>query len=689
MKINIKIVLLFGFLFFENAVINAQNNQSAIPSPVLSGPDGNYVFLYNEKNTSSQNINSQGHNIYRANANSSNFVLIATQKPILTVEELRNKLTTNKLQNLKSLVKAGSDQELLAFLKRSGFKDLGMAALDLEILENLGYLYIDKLSTKNLNLQYKVTPVNGTEGINYTQHVYDPTVLASTVPKFATKALFATDSLARVRFAAPTPANSFIYYGKVYKQTGLKGNYELIDNRTIALFHNENRDSLHYFIDDPNVQPESFYRYCVAVTDFVGNELARSDTASLITVNYNKIDFIHNLSIKDSLDGLHLHWQNLPNKLYYTGIEIARSRDVRERFIVIDTLNAQANSYLDTRLLPNVNYYYQLRPLLVPHNSWGPLPTATANHFFESKSRQPLPVYGLKAIQKGNGVVLNWAHTTDVDLFAYYVMRNSSEKGVWEVVSPALKENTYTDTTATLNGRVQYLYAIKAVNNFSKESVLIEQVSIRPQKYESIHAVTGITGYADAGKFYLNWDDASKLEPSIIGYMLYKRLATGKPLLDADRPAVYALEKNGFSIAYPGLISGTSFVDDTPMPGQEVEYSVVAVDAFDMMSPLSPIFKILRPKTTLLAPTQLYVRNTTKGIEVAWPKTNMPQFTGINIYRRGIADKTFVKITTTKPTDTAYIDPSAKAKTQYVYTISYQTKEAESPKSIERSVIKN
>jgi fibronectin type 3 domain-containing protein len=685
-KIYLHAVLL---LFLANVPAKAQSNQNALPSPVISGPDGNYVFLYNEKNTSNQNIKTIGHNIYRAAAGSSNFAQIASLKPISTIAELNSKVNPSKLQELKNIAKANTDQELLNFMQRAGVKDFGMASLDLDFLQAAGLLYVDKLATKNLNFQYRVAPIGGTEGINYTQHVYDPTALVGIVPKFYTKSLFATDSVTRMRWAAPAPANSFIYFGKIYRQEGLKGAYTLQQNRSVALFQNEKRDSLHYFLEDPSVRPERYYRYFVAVTDFVGNEIGRSDTASLITVAYNQIQNIHNLSVKDSLDGLHLQWDKLPSKLYYTGIEVSRSRDVRERFVVIDTLAAPATSYFDARMLPNVNYYYQLRPLLAPLNGWEPLPSTTGNYFFESKNRQPLPIYGLKAQHHTSGILLNWQHSADIDLFAYYVMRNSSEKGIWEVVSPALKDSTYLDSTATLNGRVQYLYAIKAVNNFSKESTLIEQVSIRPQLYENIHGVTGITGYADTGKFYLTWDDASKLEPGLVGYLLYKRPATSKPLLEPDRPAIYTIQKNGFVLAYPGVITSTSFVDDTASPGQEIEYTVVAVDAFQMMSPLSPFFKIQMPKKTIQAPAQLYVRNTSKGLEVAWPKTNQAMLSGVNIYRRGISEKIFVKISTSKPSDTAFVDTSVRAKNQYVYAISYQSPDGESPKSIEKSIVKN
>lgn len=679
---NLKILLIPFILF---AHLGLSQNTNSIPSPVLAGPDGNYVFLYDNVNRSNTNIRAIAHTVSRAPKGSNNFAKIATLQKPANIAELKAKVNPNILAELKASNNLATDEALFSFVQKSDYKQFGLATLNFKFLQAVGLLYIDKEAGNNLNYTYKVEPVQG-DGIRYIHEVYDPKVLIRTTPKFKTSYVFANDSIANIKWSIPRPNDNFIYFGNVYRQTGLKPQAQQINERIIAVF-TEKQDSLHFYSSD-TVQPENLYKYHIQITDFVGNTINYSDTATAMAVSFKRIKPIQNLTVKDTLDGLHLKWDKLPNRLYYTGIQVGRSRDIRERFIVIDTLSANTTEYFDSRLLPNITYYYQLRPILLPVNGWGLLPTATGNASFESKNRKPLPVYGLKASHEGQNIRLNWKATSDVDLHGYFVMRANSEKDNFEVVSPVLQDTTYVDTTSTLNGRVQYLYAIKAVNMYSKESDLLNKVTIRPLKYETVHTPAGIEGYADNGRIYLAWDDARKYESAVSGYLLYKRPASGKTLTDLNLPALYTAEKQGFKLAYPNLITVTSFVDDDIERGKEYEYSVVAVDPFQMQSSLSPAFKIMVPKIQLLPPAQVYVRNTTKGIEIAWPNTNI-DLQNVIVYRRGLADKTLTKIGTSKGKELFFIDATAKAKTTYVYAISYQTRDGESPKSIEKSMVKN
>ncbi len=686
---------LFNLLIICTLALNsfAQTEKGVVPSRVISGPDGNYVFLFDKSNLlKNPFLNTPSYNLSRAAKGSSSFTKIGSFQKPKTIQELLGKVSTETLEILRTLSKAKNDQEFLDYLNKGTQKDFGLAAFDLEFLQAIGLLYIDKEAKGNKNLTYKVEPSNSNKQgtITFEEAVFDPLSdgIRRTIPKFASSYIFATDSIGRVRWSATGAQNTNqIYFGEIFRQRALKGDFEQVTNRVMALFNNKS-DSLHYFYQDETI-PENVYRYFVKVTDFVGNELAVSDTATLISVDFNKIPMIRDVVVKDTLDGLKVKWKKLPNRPYYTGIEVSRSRDVRERFIVIDTLAYTATQYIDQRMLPNVTYYYQIRPLVYAINNWGVMPSSTGNHFFQNNNKAPLPAHGLVASNEGQGIRLSWKPTTDVDAFSYYVMRSTSEKMKFEVVSPALKDTTYLDTTSTLNGRSQYLYAIKIVNFNSKESVLSEQVSIRPLKYEYLHAPTGISGFVETGKVNLLWEDAKKYEPSVIGYLLYKRIANGKPIVDPDVSAFLTFEKNGFQLAYPQVLTTTVFQDDNVDRGQEYEYAVAAVDAFQLQSPLSPLTKQVVSKAQVFPPTTLYVRNTTKGVEVAWPSSNNPNLTGFNVYRKTFGETNLQKISTTKPSDLAFLDATAKPKTHYLYVISYQTKDGESPKSIEKAIVRN
>jgi fibronectin type 3 domain-containing protein len=683
--------LLFVFFFVLNQIFSQQFGVG--PSRVLSSPDGNYVFLLDKaKSIDNPYQNSNSYTISRAAKGSTAFQKVGVLQKPKSIQDLSAKLKPETIANLRRIAKAQNDQELIAYLNKSNTKEYGLEAFDLDFMQAIGLVYLDKEAKGNKNLVYRLEPSNGSKSqtINYEEPVFDPTtdLLRRPIPKFSVKAIFATDSIARVKWSAiESRANNQIYLGKVYKQSALKGPFLQIGAKVIALFNNK-ADSLHYFFEE-TTKPENIYRYYVAVSDFVGNELARTDTATLISVDFNKIPMIKNVVIKDTLDGLVVKWKKLPTRPYYTGIEISRSRDVRGNFIVIDTLAYDETRFIDQKMLPNVNYYYQLRPLLYAINNWGIMPSTPGNYFFQNKNRPPLPAHGLKVSNEGQGVRLSWKKTSDVDIFGYYVMRSTSEKMKFEVVSPALNDTTYLDTTSTLNGRSQYLYAIKIVNMNAKESALSEQISIRPFKYEFLHGPTGINGYTDIGKVFLHWDDAKKFEPAVIGYLLYKRIATGKPIIDNNKSAFYSAEKNGFKLAFPQVIAALAFNDDNIERGLEYEYAVAAVDAFQLQSPLSPVTKQKADKSQIFPPSQVYVRNTTKGIEVAWASTNLPNIIGFNVYRRTKAENIFQKIGTTKVSEIVFMDITAKPKTHYLYTITYQTKDTESTKSIEKAIVRN
>lgn len=684
MKFLTKIFLL---TILSVPVLAQSYTQAGDSHRVVSSPAGNYVFLF-DRTIDDPYASCDSYTISRS-TNGGAFAKVGSLQKPKNIAEVRAKVDDETLQIIKNIAKVQTDEELIRFLNKPT-KELGMAALDLEMMQVAGIAFLDKQASKNSS--YKVEPAcaNRAKAVNYTEAVYDPTslLLRQQTPRFRTSGIFATDSLARLKWSAATatPTNQ-MYFGKVYRQTGLKGAYQQLENPTFAVYTNAKKDSLHYFFGDP-LSPETFYKYFVTVTDFVGNELARTDTASLITVDFHKIPMIRDLAIKDTLDGLHLRWKALPAKPYYTGIQVSRSRDVREKFIVIDTLAANSTEYVDRRMLPNVNYYYQLRPILYPINGWGPMPSATGNYFFQNKKRAPLPVHGLVARHEGQGIRLNWRPSAEVDFFAYYVMRSTSESRNFQVVSKALTDTTFIDSTSTLNGRSQYLYAIKVVNMNSLESGLSNQVSIRPLKYEALPSPTGIHGFVEAGKITLGWDDATKYEPSVVGYLLYKRLATSKPITEPEKSAYFTWEKNGFSLAYPQLITQPSFVDDDLKRGQEYEYAVAAVDAFQLQSPLSPMVKFMVEKARVLAPGNFYIRPTSKGVELAWPANNLAGLQGVNIYRRSQTERTWRKLATTRSGELSYTDTSVRPGTAYLYTISFQTTDGESPKSIEKSVLK-
>jgi hypothetical protein len=420
------------------------------------------------------------------------------------------------------------------------------------------------------------------------------------------------------------------------------------------------------FYEEP-MTPEHLASYYIVPVDMFGNEGNPSDTANAITVDFKKIPGVQNITIKDTLEGLLCQWKQLPLKPYYTGIQILRSRNAIKDFIVLDSVSAIAVSYLDKQVLPNITYFYKFRPVVYKLAGWDEI-TATSFHGTKGSTHNPpLPPKNVVAFKEGGNVRLKWDYNQELDLFGYYVKRGTSASNM-VIVSPAVMDNTWLDSTFNLSGRINYVYSVIAMNNNQLKSEESATAGIKPDRGAYVEAPSGINIRAEGKKLSLTWPDVSRNDVAIAGYILYKKKTTDKEFL----PVVNK------------LIDRPYYEDENIEANINYTYCVTAVDRFGYESQKSPLATFTLTMR-ILPPSDLYVRKLSVGVEISWPKNDNGDIVLFNIYRRTVNENDFVKLGSAKPNG-IFIDKKFIPGKLNIYTLSISTANGESDKSVEKTI---
>ena len=114
-------------------------------------------------------------------------------------------------------------------------------------------------------------------------------------------------------------------------------------------------------------------------------------------------------------------------------------------------------------------------------------------------------------------------------------------------------------------------------------------------------------------------------------------------------------------------------------------YRVSAVDRFGYESNPSPDASFSLTER-IAAPSGLFVRKLSTGVEISWPKSNDAKIISYNIYRKSATTKEFVKLGSVKPADMLFLDKKYLVNQLNIYAITITTKTGESEKSTEKSL---
>jgi len=444
-----------------------------------------------------------------------------------------------------------------------------------------------------------------------------------------------------------------------------------------------------FFLFQEKVNGNSAYKYFIRPADLLDNEGAfNSDTTSLVAANFHKLPVIAQLKATDTLNGIFLTWKQLPSNPLITGIEIQRSRDSRGDYVILDTINALANIYRDTKLLPHVAYYYRLSVLHGGAQKKNDKFYTVVSAARQKENHLPDAPYGITVKTTDKGVRIAWQSVNDLDLYAYYVYRGSSIHSKMEVISPSLQDTVFTDTTSNLSGQTAYVYAVKAVSNAGKESPFSEMISAHlPFGKERPQAPGGIRTTIRNSRVLIEWEDVKKGNPAVLGYILYKHKAGIKPLqYVVSKPASVEATRLQLEPVAQGVITVPFYEDTLSQSGIKFDYLVSAIDQFGVESGLSSSASSGNlGKALITAPVQIYVRSVKEGAAIEWEQADMATVQAFAIYRRVITERVSKRIATIKSPTIQYTDKHVAPGNLYVYSVAAITAAGESPHSAEKT----
>lgn len=560
-----------------------------------------------------------------------------------------------RLGNLASDVRAKlgvtTGKEVYETLLRVGPDTLGMLLIYTEVQEALGMVFLDSERKPNQPSSYRITA--GGKRRTGGEFIVDVSgELPQYVDRFKLTGLMASDSVVNITWQGSQHiANTLMpMFAQVYKRKGHRGRFEVASK--LFLLTDDRSDSSQVFFSD-NVLPGEHLSYFVKLEDMAGNEGVASDTAFALAVSPAAMLGIEDLRATDTLDGVFLQWEPLPDQAVYVGVQILKSRALGSDYVVLDTIPATETSYLDSQVIPSSSYFYKVRPLLFNVIGAEPKLFAETSGYFSSRdARVPAAPTQVAAQVVSEGVLISWEQADELDLFGYYVLRGTSLKDM-EVLSLPVQNTSFLDTAITPGFSGQLHYAVQAINLKQSVGDTSQVASVFLRQAVVLMPPGGLGARRDATGVVLQWDDVMRRDDKVEGFVVYRQ--------DEVTATFIALTEAALRVPF--------FTDSTAQQEQTYTYAVTSIDSWGNQSIFSPTAMIRADQSQrLVLPQELYLRNVEGGIEVSWPNVDFEKGEEYLIYRREVGKPTFINLASVAP-DAVFVDSKIQADILYEYCV--------------------
>src|SRR5690606_15155625 len=245
-----------------------------------------------------------------------------------------------------------STDDLYHQLTTDHLDTLGLFLMDKKVMIALGMLYLDPTRTRSDRIGYRVEVIrNGVKRQLYQKYLKE--VVYTAFPKFKTYSTITSDSTISCTWYAVDGAG---VWADIFR-SGVE------PQRISRQFIYQSRDTL-FVSYTGGVQPGEHVTLFATPKDLADNVGHPSDTIRLIAHSMTDAVSLQNVEVKDTLGGMWLTWDLLPPKPWYTGIRISKSHSALGEYFVIDTLPADAVSWMDQEVLGGTVYYYTVEPLI-------------------------------------------------------------------------------------------------------------------------------------------------------------------------------------------------------------------------------------------------------------------------------------------------------------------------------------
>lgn len=418
---------------------------------VLTGPEGAVLQLRGFDNDyKKMNFLPAGSSIdvYKSTGSGNNRKLATVTFPS-SAKEMQQRLGAELTASLVEQLTVRNAEEAYNKLRNGSPDSLKFLVLLRPIMEAFGLVYVDKTWTKGQSATYSLQLSSPSGKITFSEGIrtsdappsYDPNI------RFRLSKFTVSDS-SMISVWSAKIVNMPCYFAQPMRSDNKKGSFDPVPQVSLAY---QQGDSI-YVQYDELLTPGSKVRYYIRPTDWAGNLGLPSDTLNILAVNKNQLTGITGLTVTDTLSGLLLSWNSLPREALYAGIQILKSRQVGSDYVILDTIDASATSYLDTKLVPNVSYFYKVAPIFFRINESDEPAFAEATGAMTRGVENEIPQkpLGVRASIVDGKIKVQWDPSSDLNLFGYQVLRGTSADNL-TVVSGSVKTHEYLDTLFAAN----------------------------------------------------------------------------------------------------------------------------------------------------------------------------------------------------------------------------------------------
>jgi hypothetical protein len=510
--------------------------------------------------------------------------------------EFEKRVGKDAAENYKKYAKAKSDEDMMQMIQ--SFSDtLGFLYFDKNFLQGIGLLGYKEFG-KSKPVAYKAINIlkDGTKQEAYTVQAKD--ISETIFGKLSVQKTKTTDSAVQIIWTEKG-GNSGTYAAKVFRRTGTTGKFEELKEKILKV-----NDTLNIgkFAFAAAGVPGTFYSYYLVPIDFADNESnTTSDTANVLTVANKQMQGIQNLNAKDTLSTILLTWKQLPQQGYYSGIQILKSRSAMNEYVAVDTVDASAVSYRDRNIIPGVYYYYQVQAIMYPFAGIMKIASSKVGASVKN-SQKPFAPQGLRAVNEGKNIRLNWAMSPELDLYAFYVLRGTNAHNM-VVVANKVQDTTWVDSSVNLSGQTSYAYALQVMNLQQKLSDTSAPIFIKPARSVALPDVGGLTSNVNGNKVQLRWENVAARNSMVTGYLVLRR------------------EKDGdkFFVINRKIIPAAFFTDTlTDKKGTVYEYAVACMDVNGNVSNMSNSVFASASGAKPIPPAKVYAVQMQENINISW-----------------------------------------------------------------------
>lgn len=649
---------------------------------VKEGGDAMYIFL--GENALVANGEIQEIKIFRALDKEKEFRAIGSITPAASLADFKLKAGAKVVREIQESNNLKSEAEVFEYLKKNPeINKYGLLPLSPDFLQAMGVLFIDKeakKTPKNTVIKYKA------EFISHRKEIKETSIICGIAPKIEKpvyKSLIENDSVVSVSWSLKKSGSPEAFWGEVWVSEKANAPF----TKAGVTLANESEDGQHLTLSWQHpTTPQLAYSFYLIPQTFVNLSGTASDTISAISSSFNNLSFVNNSSAKDTLGGIYLKWDLLTSTDLLNGIILERTRDTTGNYTVLDTLPATATHYIDYRILPNTHYQYRFKTIDIRNKVSGAAATVTG-------------VYTPKGIileapenvkinyDKGGYPRITWTPVAAPEIGGYQVFRASDIDRDFSLISNLIQDSVFVDTSLKTS-RINYKYAVKTINYENRTSEFSNTVFGNYQKKDLPKTPYDVESYAEPGKVTLRWKDMTSFDEDVLGYFVYRKPAKETDKSRENELGPSELKALGFEKLYNQPLAETLIADNTVTAGQQYLYAVTSVDIYGTEGNSLGTYHITVPTLSLRAP-EIFVRNTSKGIEVTWSDALIDGVSTYLIFRR-LANQTTSKQIGSVPRGTEkFADPDVQPSQVYFYSIKIGgTGKGTSPLGLEKSVRK-